>query len=161
MASIWLAVSFDYYLINFLASHFEDAYSVVITSQIAEVTAKVAGGLLYKLIGARRSLSLALSMSCIAGVAIIFYGQSHQHTYTFFFLILVAKFGVAICFCVVYIAHAAIFPTMFAATSFGFCNFMARAFSAASPILAELEQPVPMICFAAAAGVASVLACFI
>ena len=100
-------------------------------------------------------------MSCIAGVAIIFYGQSHQHTYTFFFLILVAKFGVAICFCVVYIAHAAIFPTMFAATSFGFCNFMARAFSAASPILAELEQPVPMICFAAAAGVACVLACFI
>ena len=161
MACIWLAVSLDYYLINFLASHFEDAYSVVITSQISEISAKIAGGILYKLIGTKRSLALALSVSCLASIAIIFYGQSHQHTYTFFLLILMAKFGVAICFCVVYIAHATLFPTMFAATSFGFCNFMARAFSAASPIIAELEQPVPMICFAVAAGVASVLSGFI
>ena len=117
--------------------------------------------MLYKLIGTKRSLIYCLGMSSVAGLAIIFYGQAHQDSYAFFMMILVAKFGVASSFCIVYIAHASIFPTMFAATSFGFCNFMARAFSAASPILAELEQPVPMICFAATAGVASVLACFI
>ena len=69
-------------------------------------------------------------------------------------MILVAKFGVASSFRIVFITHASIFPTMFAATSFGFCNFMARAFSAVAPLLAEVDQPVPMICFTAAAGIA-------
>ena len=76
-------------------------------------------------------------------------------------MILVAKFGVASSFCIVFIAHASIFPTMFAATSFGFCNFMARAFSAVAPLLAEVDQPVPMICFTAAAGIACGLSFFI
>ena len=157
MAAIWLAVSFDYYLINFLASHFEEAYLVVITSQISEISAKIAGGMLYRMIGTKRSLIYCLGMSSAAGLAIIFYGLAHQHSLAFFLMILVAKFGVASSFCVVFIAHASIFPTMFAATSFGFCNFMARATSAVAPLLAEVAQPVPMICFTAAAAIACVL----
>ena len=39
MATIWLAISFNYYLINFLVSNFEDAYSAVMASQIGEISA--------------------------------------------------------------------------------------------------------------------------
>ena len=38
MATIWLAVSFNYYLINFLVSNFEEAYSAVMASQIGEIS---------------------------------------------------------------------------------------------------------------------------
>ena len=161
VACIWLVVSFDYYIINYLASHFQNAYSVVIASQIGEISAKLPAVILYKLIGPKKSLSLALFISCLASIAIILYGQSHQHTYIFFFLIFVAKCCIAISFCILYIAHASIFPIMFAATSFGICNFLARIFAIASPIIAELEQPVPMICFAIAAAVACILTSFI
>lgn len=161
MACIWFAAIFIYYIINFQVTHFKDAYTAVITSQIGEIMAKLPATFLYKIVGVKRSLALALSIACLASIAIIFYGQSHQDTYTFFFLIFVAKFCVATVMCVIYISHASLFPVMFAATSFGICNFLARIFAIASPIIAELEQPVPMICFAIASGVACILTNYI
>ena len=37
MTVMWLVMSFNYYLINYLASNFANAYSVVVASQISEV----------------------------------------------------------------------------------------------------------------------------
>ena len=72
-----------------------------------------------------------------------------------------AKFGVTIGFCIVYIAHTSLFPVMFAATSMGFCNIFARAVSIASPLVAQMEQPLPMICFSVSNIVCSILATFL
>ena len=72
-----------------------------------------------------------------------------------------AKFGVTIGFCIVYIAHTSLFPVMFAATSMGFCNVLARAVSIASPLVAQMEQPLPMICFSVSNIICGILATFL
>ena len=72
-----------------------------------------------------------------------------------------AKFGITMGFFIVYIAHTNIFPVMFAATSLGFCNVLARAVSIASPLIAQLEQPIPMICLTVSSVVCGILATFL
>ena len=72
-----------------------------------------------------------------------------------------AKFGISAGFCAIYVSHTSIFPVMFAASSFGFCNILARSVTIASPVIAQIEHPIPMICFSMTCIVAGVLASFL
>ena len=74
MAILWLAISFNYYLINFLASNFADAYSVVMASQISEILANFVGMCLYRMFGTKKCLIACLLSSALCGLGIIFYG---------------------------------------------------------------------------------------
>jgi hypothetical protein len=47
-----------------------------------------------------------------------------------------------------------LFPAIFAGTAFGICNIGAKFASTISPMLAELEAPVPMIVFSCVSFVA-------
>jgi len=71
--------------------------------------------------------------------------------------VLLAKFGIASSFNLVYAAHRHVFPTLFASTALGYCGFFARIFSAASPVLATIDEPLPMWFFTLIAGLAAVL----
>lgn len=62
-------------------------------------------------------------------------------------MVLFAKFGVSLSFGLNYISNSYLFPTLFAATAIGTTNTIARLFSAISPILAQMEEPLPMILF--------------
>ena len=62
---------------------------------------------------------------------------------------MLAKFGVALSFGINYLSNPYLFPTLFAATALGFCNTFARLFSALSPMLAQMDEPIPMILFVA------------
>jgi len=73
-------------------------------------------------------------------------------------LVLVSKFGIACAFNIIYVSHSTVFPIAFAATALGFCNFFARLFSAGSPVLAQIEEPLPMIAFTFTSVTACVLA---
>lgn len=63
------------------------------------------------------------------------------------FFILFAKFGISSTFNVCYLANALIFPTIFAGTAFGICNIFAKLATIISPMLAEVDPPVPMVVF--------------
>merc|ERR1712232_1454478 len=71
---------------------------------------------------------------------------------------LISKFGIACSFNIIYVSHSTVFPIAFAATALGFCNFFARVFSATSPVLAQIEEPLPMIAFTLTSVTACVLA---
>ena len=73
--------------------------------------------------------------------------MKHEGSWVFLFLIMFAKFGVTVSFGLNYSANSYLFPTLFAATAIGLCNTFARAFSAVSPIISQLEEPIPMILF--------------
>ena len=70
MCGLWLVTSFDYYLINYMVSHFKRAYSVVITAQITEICSKFAAGILLTVFGTKKSLSTTLIMASAAGMFI-------------------------------------------------------------------------------------------
>ena len=55
------------------------------------------------------------------------------------------KFGIAGTLTIVYLAHPILFPVGCAASTFGFCNFFARAFTTTTPIFSRIEEPLPLI----------------
>ena len=103
------------------------------------MTAYICSAFVFEIVGTKRSLCFSFALSFFAGLVIIFYGLKNQGSWTFLLQILAAKFGISCAFNIVYIAHGTVFPTMFAATSLGFCNFLARTFTIASPLLAKID----------------------
>ena len=71
---------------------------------------------------------------------------------------MVTKFGIACSLATVYLVHPILFPVGCAAATFGFCNFFARAFTALSPILAKIEEPLPIMLFTVITIVAAIMA---
>ena len=58
---------------------------------------------------------------------------------------MITKLGIASAFNIIFIAHTDIFPVLYATTAFGICNFVAKIFTSASPVIAQYEQPLPTI----------------
>ena len=95
----------------------------------------------------KRVLKLCYGLSATGGALILFWGLSHQTTVMFLILIFIAKSGMAGSQNVLYLCFPRIFPTLFATTAYGYCNILARAFTAISPMMSRMEQPLPMITF--------------
>ena len=47
-----------------------------------------------------------------------------------------------------YLSIVQLFPTLFSGTASGICNFVGRLATIGSPIIAELDAPVPMLILA-------------
>lgn len=145
--TVWLVTSFNYYLIQFLINTFKQIYTTAIFSSISEIVGIVAGGALYQYYGVKGSLSLSFFIATVGAMAIVGYGLAHQESWLFPLFILVAKFGISSAFNIVYVSHSEVFPVLFAATALGICNFITRIFTGISPILAQIEEPFPMVIF--------------
>ena len=75
--------------------------------------------------------------------------------------IIFAKFGITCVFGIVYVINVKIFPTLFAATALGFCNFIARLMTVLSPLVGQLDEPTPMISFIVTTAIACVMSSFL
>lgn len=64
-------------------------------------------------------------------------------------LVMGAKVGNAVTMGTCYNSNSYLFPTLFAATAIGVCNFIAKFLTIIAPILAQQDQPLPMVVFAA------------
>jgi hypothetical protein len=71
--------------------------------------------------------------------------------------VLFAKFGIEMCFNSVYVSNSMLFPVLFAATAMGYCNTIARLFSAGSSVVAFLEEPTPIVIFTVLSAIAGIL----
>ena len=65
----------------------------------------------------------------------------------FFIFFLLAKFGITCTFNIHYMANGYYFPTQFAATAMGICNFLACVSSAFSYPISQIDEPEPMYMF--------------
>merc|ERR1712087_290522 len=144
--------------IQFLINTFDQVYTSAIGSSISEILAYAFAGVLYQVSGIKSSLFLSFGIAFIGGIAILAYGLANPQSLIFPVLVIVAKFGIACSFNIIYVSHSSVFPIAFAATALGFCNFFARVFSATSPVLAQIEEPLPMIAFTFTSVTACVLA---
>lgn len=55
------------------------------------------------------------------------------------------RVGIVCAFNLVYLTNVEVFPTLFAATDLGYCNFFARLFTVMSSQIVERSPPLPMI----------------
>jgi len=74
MMVVWLASSFDYYLILFLVNSFKRVYACAFASSISEFVAYATSGILFAKFGAKISFSCSFASSFIGGVVILAYG---------------------------------------------------------------------------------------
>ncbi len=72
--------------------------------------------------------------------------------------LLLTTFGSAGQFCNLYLAHLDLFPIVFATTTMGLCNIVARSVTIFAPVFAEVPYPVPAITFAGMSLLAALLA---
>ena len=90
-------------------------------------------------------------LATLSGLGLAILAQNSEVEVGWFFLMLVilARYSIAAAFNIVYIAHAQMFPTLFAVTSIGISNFAARLAIAIAPMVAEVQAPIPMSTFTA------------
>ena len=74
MALVWLATDFNYFLIKFMINTFTQVYITGLVSSLSGLIAYVHGGILYKRLGLKRSITLNFSLSAIACLVLIFHG---------------------------------------------------------------------------------------
>ncbi|CDW73598.1 solute carrier family member 5 [Stylonychia lemnae] len=159
MVIIWIASSFSYYLINFQLKYIKGDFFVnTITASLTEVPAYILSGILYEKLGIRIVLVSCFIISLVGGIFLLIFSNNTNVIPVF---ILLARFGVSATFNICYLANATIFPTIFAGTAFGICNVFAKMATIISPMLAEVDAPVPMTVFCIVSGVATVLSLFI
>ena len=161
MSFVWLATSFCYYLILMLTNTFDDVYLTGVTNGLAEFLAYFISGLVYEKIGVKLSLIISFLISTVGGILILIFGLQRQSSALFFAFFLLAKFGVTCCFNINFSANNYFFPTLFAATAIGLCNFLARLFSALSFFVGDLDEPIPMIIFTVLCGSTAVASFFL
>ena len=75
--------------------------------------------------------------------------------------IVLIRLGLSAAFCAVYINHPKMFPTLFAGTSIGITNLIARSVMIFAPFVAEISFPTPMIIFAILSLIATISSYFI
>ena len=146
---VWVAIVFNSYLCTYLVNSFDLVYVLAISTSIEEIFASAIGGVFFHNWGIKWSLLLCFGLSAVSALVISTYSLQHQDSWLFVVLFVILDFGMTAAFEIIYIAHTSVFPTLFASTSFGYCNFLARAVSGLAPQVAEvLSEPTPLIVMA-------------
>ena len=96
-------------------------------------------------LGVKTSLCVSFALAVSGASFLLFYGISHQGSSLFAVAVLMAKLGISSAFNIIYNAHPLIFPVLFSATALGICNFTTRVFTGVSPMLAQMEEPTPVM----------------
>ena len=160
MVVVWIASSFNFYLINFQMKYIKgDVFVNTFVSASSELPAIIIGGLLYQKVGLRFTLCLFFCIALSGSICLLILSDLREDLIPIF--ILLAKAGVSGTFNLCYLANAQIFPAIFAGTAFGFCNIGAKLATILAPLIAEVDPPTPMIIFTITAAVAGVLSLMI
>lgn len=158
LSSIWLSVSFCYYLIAYQLKYIKgDLYINAIASSASEVVADALAGIFLQYLGIRLVLQCSYMVSLLGMVALIFY-QGHSNA-LFALFVIGSKFGIASAFNVAYCANNLVFPVSIVVTTYGICNFIARVATMSAPYVAEMyPEWIPKMIFCIVVFVAFVAA---
>ena len=109
MSMIQIFIYFNYMLLTFLTTMFEQVYFTGILSACSEIVAYIASGTLYERLGVRRTYLISLGISVLGGILIITYGLDHQESATFPFFFALCKFGISSAYNLIVVANSSIF----------------------------------------------------
>ena len=121
MTVVWAVVSFNFYLITFLANTFEQVYVTALCLSLADIFGYIINGILGKKIGAKKTLFLSQLTAAIGGFLILVYGLQHQDSCLFPVFFFVSKLGTTCCFGTVFTGNTEIFPEEITASAMGIC----------------------------------------
>ena len=144
MVYFWIASSFSLYLVNYSIKNLSgDFFLNNLISGVSDVPVGILGGYLYHKFGLRIVLFSFFLIALLGGITLIIFSESNESLVPI--MIAFAKGGVKVTFDICYLGNSFLFPAIFAGTAFGFCNAGAKISTIFSPLLAEVEPPIPMI----------------
>lgn len=126
---------------------------------VCEISFFLASYKLYHRLGLRRSLVAGFVFSMLGSVSLALLRDSDPEAAPV--MLLLARVGIAYILNISYLGFAMLFPPIFSQTSFGFAKLLSRVGTIFSPVVAEMEAPMPMIVFTILSVVGAVSACFI
>lgn len=150
MTLVWVTAGFNYYLLNFQVKFFPGNFNVnVMVMSLADMVGYGGSGILFKHVQVKYLFAGCFAMSGLAGLAILLTSSagSDDAGVGFVLLIFAARLGISASFNLVFIGHPRMFPTLFSVTSMGFTNVFSRACTFFAPMVAEVDEPTPMIIF--------------
>ena len=144
-AAFWTTSSFNYYLLTFLLKYIPgDIFVNTAVSCSSEIVANLTSGFVVKAIGIKPSFLFAYVVATAGGLLMTFSFSSDSAMAVF---VLLSKFGIAFAFNTAYLTTPMVFPIILTSTAFGVCNVIARFSTIASPLIAEVDPPVPFMAF--------------
>ena len=144
MVFFWIASSFSLYLVNYSIKYLNgDFFLNNLISGLSDVPVAIFGGFLYHKAGLRVVLLLFFMISSFGAFSLVIFSRSYLTLVPI--MIAIAKGGVKVTFDICYLGNSFLFPAIFSGTVFGFCNAGAKISTIFSPMLAEVEPPIPMI----------------
>ena len=105
MVVVWIASSFDYYLLNFQMKNIKgNIFLNTFASAISELPAIIISGFMYKKLGIKITLFSWFTLSFLGGLCLLILGNSNEDLIPIF--ILLSKAGVTATFNMCYLANA-------------------------------------------------------
>ena len=142
----WCASTVCFYIIGFYIKYIPgDVFKNIIITSIADALSSIGAGLVSQQIGAQKTLCFSFTLASFAGMALIFLGENNP-MWTMIF-VLITRYGINSAFTLCYIITADYFPSIVSSQVFGICNIFARLSTILSPLIAEIDAPVPMIIY--------------
>lgn len=109
MGFIQVFVLFNYTLLIYLTTMFEQIYLTGLISSASEMSAYAFSGALFEKLGVRRTYVISCSIASIGGALIIFYGLDHQESIMFPIFFFISKFGLSSSYNLLFVANSSIF----------------------------------------------------
>jgi MFS family permease len=150
----WSASASCFYIIGFYIKYVPgDPFKNVIVISIGDALSSIAAGSISQGIGAKNTLFLSFSLADLGAIALMFSAHSqysHVSNFDKMFIpifVLITRFGINSAFTLCYIITADYFPSIVSSRVFGICNLFSRFATILSPMIAELDPPMPMILY--------------
>ena len=164
MAIIWTSCAFSYYLamfkVTFVAGNvFRNAVSQSMADAISRPTAYIA----YKYSNTKKVMFLFFMISALGSIPVIFSQGTSEgfKKYIVPVCLWIGNFGSCANFSNLFIGHLDLFPLVFATTTMGICNVIARGLTVFAPLVAEVEEPYPEIIYTVLCFMAAITSFFI
>jgi MFS family permease len=144
-AIIWCALIVNYYIVAFYLKYFPGSIFVNSFSMAgSDILSYLLAGIVVKKFGLTYSVIISLITAALGALLYLFLSS-----YEFFIpvFIVLCRVGNSMLLNIMYVKNSTLFPTQFAASSFGILNFISHVSAVLAPIISEMPDPYPYIIY--------------
>lgn len=144
---VWLFGSFNFYMLTFYLKYFRtNVYVSAMCFAVADMLAYLSSGIVCNFFSIRYGLMISYGFAVIGS---LLYNTLFWLDNAWFVPLVVGicRLGGSMAFNVGYVSVARLFPTEFVTAVFGIVNLCSHTIAVASPMIAEVKEPIPMVVF--------------
>ena len=140
-----ITCSFSYYLINFYVKYMPgDIFTNQIVNSLAETAANSTAFLIIRALSIKKGFATCY-IACAIACMLVMAAETRGMDWLVPFGIIIAKYSISVAFCFIYSAPPSFFPPEYIGLVMGLNNVFGRTSTIAAPIVAEKNDPIPML----------------